>query len=153
MFLVVGYGNPLRGDDSVGSRVLELLDADGEGVQGLWVHQLTPELAEAVSQAEGVIFVDARREGIPGEIRIEAVKPAPSSVSAFTHALTAEALLEYSSSVFGRCPEAFLLSVTGRNFDLGATISWEVARVLPAAVGEIMDILEYWRAGTPTSEG
>src|SRR5579871_5175875 len=68
--LIVGYGNPIRSDDAVGYLAAErlrqvLTEAD---IAILSVHQLTPELAEPVSRAARVIFIDAAATGEPGAI-------------------------------------------------------------------------------------
>jgi hydrogenase maturation protease len=59
--LIIGYGCPLRGDDAFGwhaaHRLLKL--AGNDSVQVLATHQLTPELAEPISHADLVIFIDA----------------------------------------------------------------------------------------------
>ena len=58
--LVIGYGNTLRGDDGVGPRVVEAIGTLGlPGVRTLICPLLTPELADPISRAEKVIFVDA----------------------------------------------------------------------------------------------
>jgi hydrogenase maturation protease len=77
--LIVGYGNPLRGDDGLGWHAAEALRAALPEAEILAVHQLTPELAEDASRAELVIFLDAAETGAPGEWRcreIVAVKVA-----------------------------------------------------------------------------
>ena len=62
--LLIGIGNPLRGDDGVGALLVEELAEH----LGSWctpnaelkvVHQLTPEMASAVAGARRVLFVDA----------------------------------------------------------------------------------------------
>ena len=65
MMLIIGYGNPLRGDDGVGWRVAEAAGtALPEGAATvLAVHQLTPELSAPISRAGRVVFVDAAAEG------------------------------------------------------------------------------------------
>ena len=50
--LVIGIGNPLRGDDGVGP-----LRAEQAG--GRSVHQLTPELAAELPELEAVLFIEA----------------------------------------------------------------------------------------------
>ena len=50
--LVIGIGNPLRGDDGVGPLLAE--QAGGRSV-----HQLTPELAAELAELEAVLFIDA----------------------------------------------------------------------------------------------
>src|SRR2546430_17105907 len=66
--LIIGFGNPLRGDDDLGPRVARELRM--RGLPALDAHQLTPELAEAVSRVElaGVIDSDAQLKA--GGIRI-----------------------------------------------------------------------------------
>ena len=75
--LIIGYGNPLRGDDGVGWEVASRLAViiPSEAAHILTVHQLTPELAESVSEADLVIFIDASDVGEPGTWRCDQVKP------------------------------------------------------------------------------
>src|SRR5690242_2835552 len=59
-FVVIGYGNDIRGDDAAGPLAARAVAAWGApGVRALAAHQLTPELAEALAAAELAIFVDA----------------------------------------------------------------------------------------------
>jgi Ni,Fe-hydrogenase maturation factor len=53
--LVVAIGNSLRADDGVAHRVADLLT----GLTLRRVHQLTPELAAEMQQADMVVFLDA----------------------------------------------------------------------------------------------
>ncbi len=57
--LVIGYGNPLRGDDGFGVYVAERLHHEGVGEQVTLMtrHLLAPELAEDLSEAEFVLFI------------------------------------------------------------------------------------------------
>ena len=59
--LIIAYGNPLRCDDGVAWRAAEALEGKfpSEQVEILRLHQLAPELADAVRQRELVLFVDA----------------------------------------------------------------------------------------------
>ncbi len=65
--LLLGIGNTLRGDDGVGSRVLELLAAKVSGFRLLAARGLLPELAAEIAQAPRVVFVDA-------DLRVQSVK-------------------------------------------------------------------------------
>ncbi|MGF1587982.1 MAG: hydrogenase maturation protease [Pleurocapsa sp.] len=59
-YLVIGYGNTLRSDDGAGQSAANQIAAWGlPNVRSLAVHQLTPELAEDIANADTVIFVDA----------------------------------------------------------------------------------------------
>jgi hydrogenase maturation protease len=120
--LIIGYGNPLRRDDAVGFLAAERLSrtiAD-PSVTILPVHQLTPELAEPVSRALRVIFIDACVGPEPGEIRERPIRPTPqpdaSAASAFSHHASPEALLAAALALYGHAPEAGLFSVAGSDF-------------------------------------
>src|SRR5579885_1525828 len=105
--LIIGYGNTLRGDDAVGYLAAERLASTitDPGVEIRAVHQLTPELAERISQAEKVIFLDAAVDGDRGAIQKRAIVPA-ADPQAWTHSSTPEGLLSMASALFGTAPPA-----------------------------------------------
>lgn len=121
--LIIGYGNPLRGDDGVGYRAAERIPG------AIAVHQLTPELMDPISRANRVIFIDASTEGRPGEIRRRRLTIARNG-RPFTHHATPESLLAGARTLYNCAPEATLITVTGANFDLSDTLSPEVDRAL-----------------------
>ncbi|MFN8420421.1 MAG: hydrogenase maturation protease [Anaerolineae bacterium] len=137
--LIIAYGNPLRGDDGVGWQAAELLIHKqwAEEVPILTRHQLTPELAERISEASRVIFVDAHAGISPGEIQARRIIPDAEFSGAFTHHLTPESLLAAAREFYGRCPEAWLFSVTGGSFALQETLSPAVSASLPHLLNEI----------------
>lgn len=125
--LVIGYGNPLRGDDGFGYRAAERIPG------AIAVHQLTPELVEPIARADRVVFLDATAEGAPGEIRRRAVHPAAAE-SGFTHHATPEALLSGAIALYGRAPEAEIVTVCGADFSVSETLSAAVAAALDTVV-------------------
>jgi hydrogenase maturation protease len=133
--LVIAFGNPLREDDGVGWAVAEALQARGR-VSVLTVHQLGPELAEAVSEARTVVFVDAHCDGPPGAVRTESLSPAPARQD-LTHVLDPGTLLLYSQLLYGSAPKAAMVSIAGTRFGLGQTLSPAVRRALPEAVSRV----------------
>ena len=139
---IIGYGNPLRGDDSLGWHAARLLAglAPVHGAEVLTRHQLMPELAEPVSEAATVIFVDAASEGAPGLLRWRRVEPQPGPAS-FTHHLSPEALLGMAMELYGRCPRAFAVSIAGGDFTCGEELSPAVRAALPALVGLVEKLL------------
>ena len=122
--LVLGYGNPLRCDDGLGWQVaVELFRANrSPDVEVLPCHQLTPELADAVSRCDTVLFIDSTRQGIPGELRCEEVRPQSGSIP-LTHDLSPTALLDMSSELYGACPRAYVLTICGESFEPGESLS------------------------------
>jgi hydrogenase maturation protease len=138
--LVIGYGNPLRGDDALGLRVADALAAIPEiaidpFVRIETVHQLTPELAETIADAELVIFIDAAAASAdvaPGTLRCEKIDPASQSIETLGHQLTPSQALAYASVLFGAKPKAFVASVTAASFNYGATLSPAVKEAIPS---------------------
>lgn len=63
--LVIGIGNPLRGDDGIGWRLAAQLPV-GSGLVVRCCQQLTPELAADLALVERVLFLDAWLEPAPG---------------------------------------------------------------------------------------
>jgi len=133
--LIVGYGNPLRGDDGVGWHAAERLRGmvRDPGVEILVLHQLTPELMETISRADRVIFIDACEGEVPGEIQERTVFPAGTR-AAFTHHLTPASLLAGAKALYGQAPAAKLLTVTGADFSVSDQLSPAVSTVLDAFV-------------------
>ncbi len=69
--VIIGYGNALRGDDGIGplaARILAVQLAD-QPVTVIEAHQLAPEMAWIVSQAQLVVLIDAALGAPAGEIR------------------------------------------------------------------------------------
>jgi hydrogenase maturation protease len=143
--IIIGYGNELRGDDGIGPCVARRVAAGGwPGVGFRAVPQLTPELAEDLAGARWAIFIDAGAGG-GGEAvavrRIEAGGPA----AALTHFGDPRVLLAMSQALYGRAPEAWLVTVAGVNFAPGEMLS-EAARLhVGRAVEQVERLLCEWR--------
>jgi hydrogenase maturation protease len=122
--LIIGYGNPLRGDDAAGPIAAGRLG-------GLAVHQLTPELAEAIAQAGAVLFLDADATLAPGEISVTRIEPAPSHLN---HDATPQGLLALAREVYGAAPQAWLIGMGGECYELREGLSPAARRAVERAV-------------------
>ncbi len=119
--LVIGYGNELRGDDAAGPEAARRVAAWGKsGVAALAVHQLTPELAAVLAETEMVVFVDAGADGVASEVRL---KPEAGVRAGMGHASDPCRLLALTEAVYGRRPEAWLITILAADFGLGADLS------------------------------
>lgn len=124
--LIIGYGNPFRGDDGVGPHVAAQLG-------GLVAHQLVPEMAEQIAQAESVIFVDANCSLPPGTVQS---LPLPEE-SMMTHKSTPGSLLNLAKEVYGKSPPATLIAIGVSDFTLGAPMTSEAQKGADAAISQI----------------
>jgi len=133
--LIIGYGNPLRSDDGLGWRAATELSRklSGEDSDILSCHQLTPELAAPVSTAEVVFFIDAAQNGEPGDIRCNTVVPETWNPR-FSHDLSPGAILTLAQQLYGSFPPSFVVSLCGRCFEHGKTLSHEVQVSIPHLV-------------------
>jgi hydrogenase maturation protease len=141
--LIVGYGNPLRGDDGFGWHAAQHLAVSLREVDVdiIACHQLTPELAEPVSRAALVIFIDAAQERRPDLLACERISPEPAIPGIFSHHLTPRLLLGWAQAFYESCPEAFVLSVTGAFFGYGERLSPLVQAALPVAVAKVQTLV------------
>jgi hydrogenase maturation protease len=108
--LVIGYGNSLRGDDGIGPEVAEAVKRlNLDGVHALSCALLVPELAEPVSLARKVIFVDASADSSEG-VRWQKLEPDKSS-QLMAHAASPHILLALARDIYGHAPEAWWLTL------------------------------------------
>jgi hydrogenase maturation protease len=139
--LVIGFGNPLRGDDGVGWRVAQALEAMAlpEQVTIITCQQLTPELAEPVSQASLVILIDAARGGIPGTIDCQLVPLETQPPPTLGHHVEPGALLAYAQALYGSAPPLWLWTIMGEAFESGDSLSPPVEAAVPALAHVLCD--------------
>jgi hydrogenase maturation protease len=141
--LVIGYGNPLRGDDALGPRAVERLRpllprpvlSDAELLS---CHQLSPELAERLAVCERAIFVDAAACGKPGTVRIQRLRPEAGGTDSLTHHTPPARLLALAQELYRCKPQAMLVTGVGERFRIGEGLSEagaealeEICRLLP----------------------
>jgi hydrogenase maturation protease len=137
--LVIGYGNTLRGDDGVGPRVAEAVASlDLPDVRALVCPQLSPEHADLISKARVAIFVDAAVDA-PREVQLRKLAPA-GTTQLMAHAADPRTLLALARDVFGRAPEAWLVTIPVETLEFGETLSPVAQRGLEQAVRKIQNL-------------
>lgn len=79
MNLIIGIGSTLRRDDGLGPDLARSA-ADALPADLIVVTQLTPELAEPISRAGRVVFIDAAEtpDARPGTITTQIIAPDPT---------------------------------------------------------------------------
>lgn len=139
--LVIGYGNTLRSDDGVGPRLAEAVEALAlPGIRTLSCSLLTPELADPVSRARTVIFVDASVDAARG-VRLRALLPADSA-QILAHAMDPRTILALARDIFGHAPEAWWLTIPAKNLGIGEELSVKAKRGLAKAMERIEVIID-----------
>jgi hydrogenase maturation protease len=149
--LIIGYGNPLRGDDGLGWHAAERLAAvlPETEVEIMTCHQLTPELAEPISRAGLVVFIDAEQHESAGRVACQTITAGESPPSALSHHVTPATLLAWARGLYGTCPEAIAFSVSGQSFGCEEGLSPPVSAALPRLIERVCRLV---RPGEVTGE-
>lgn len=145
--LVVGFGNPARGDDGLGPAFARRVAARGlDGVVVESPYQLQLEDAVMLAEHDAVIFADAEATG-PGPFSFRALEP--TRHLAFTsHAVVPGALLAVARDLFECRTPAYVLGIRGHAFGaFDESLSAAARDNLDAAASFLVPILER-RIGT-----
>ncbi len=141
MKLLIGYGSTLRQDDGLGWWVASQLAPcyQGSDVRVICAHQLLPEVTASIAKAECVIFVDASVEGCAGSVQVREIQPSRSFGE--VHTVQPPEILRLTDYLYGRCPKAYLVTITGEAFGIGDTLSERAQAAIPQAIIEIKRLL------------
>lgn len=136
--LVLGVGNPSRGDDALGPLFIDRLgralvsEVSSGAVELLTDFQLQIEHALDLEGRKRVVFVDASTSATP-PFEFTPVVAAPDT-SCTTHALSPSAVLATRRHLGGEPPESFLLAIRGERFELGDPLTARAEAHLTAAL-------------------
>jgi len=155
-WIILGYGNPDRGDDGVAWHLLnELLISEGiqksdlfvseitdlNGKADIWFNfQLLPEISELVAKYDRALFIDAHTGDIEEEINFEKIEPEFKN-SPFTHHFSPSSCLAIAESISGSYPEAWLLSVRGYDFEFSRELSPKTKDLCKMALQKIQSLI------------
>lgn len=132
--LLFAYGNPSRGDDALGPRLLEFVEkrVDSRTIDLLTDFQLQIEHALDLDGRELVLFADA---SVSGDDAFHFSELKPSRILGYTsHAMNPEAVMAVYRSITKRAPPpCFLLGIQGESFELGENLSSRASRNLEQA--------------------
>lgn len=120
--LVFGIGNPARGDDALGGRLVGRVQARWPSIDVLEVFQLQIEHALDLCGADLVLFCDAAL-GLKQSFAFSEIQASESRL-AFSHAMPPQGLLEVFFRIHGQAPPpAFMLAMRAECTALGETLS------------------------------
>ncbi len=138
--LVIGVGNPSRGDDALGPLAIERLAAlNPPGVELIVDFQLQVDHALDLLGREEVVFVDA---SVSASAPFAFTALAAAKDHGFsTHALSPAAVLAVGARYYAVTPKARQMAIRGYRFALGEGLSAAAAANLEAAVARLADYL------------
>ncbi|MBX9601750.1 MAG: hydrogenase maturation protease [Bryobacteraceae bacterium] len=138
--LIIGYGNPLRGDDALGIRAAEKIELllPPRTATVITCQQLTPELASAIAEASEVWFLDA---GLEIGVRVTSLSPAAAPGRLLTHYHSPESLLAFTQDLYGDAPPAKLVVGSAFQFGPGERLSERACRVVEEMAAVVAESL------------
>lgn len=141
--IVLGWGNPSRGDDALGPALLDHLQRRNDPrLTCLGDFQLQPEHALDLLGQDVALFIDAAVNIAPPWQFTRLQPQADRSFS--SHALSPNAVLAVYEQVQQTAPPpAYLLAVRGYQFELGADLGPEAVRHLAAAERFLDNLLQH----------
>lgn len=141
--LVIGYGNPARGDDGLGPAFIERLAAMAlPGIEARSDYQLRVEDALEIGRFDRVIFVDAALdESAP--YRHHSLDEAAPPMVLDTHQLSPQALMHLARTLFGVTTAASVLAIRGYQFEpFRESLSEQAEQNLNAALDYLLSELQ-----------
>ncbi|TWU34268.1 hydrogenase maturation protease [Novipirellula artificiosorum] len=146
--LIMGCGNPERGDDGLGPALIDRLarlhrsdietDAD---------YQLNIEDAAALVGRQRVLFVDASVSA-PEPFLLEPLEPT-SEIAFTSHSVTPGAVLALCQDHFHHSPEAWVMGIRGYRFEMGDGLTSAAQANLDAAFAHVIELLDRWKVISP----
>jgi len=135
--LILACGNTLRGDDGVGPWLAQWAEDHFPASPNLRIlsrQQWTPELAEEITHADSVLFIDCSVDSAPGAIEFVPVHPAAGPQTVATHHSGAAELLALSRDLYHSVPHTALqLTIGAGSTEIGEGFSAQVKAALPQA--------------------
>ena len=143
--LVIGYGNPGRGDDGAGCEVAARLEALApEGVTIDADYQLSIEHAALAAEHDLVVFADAAVDAAD-DFYFERAHPEHTRTCS-THAVTPGQVLALAQSCFGATPRAYVLGIGVGSLDAFAEgLTPQAEANVAAALAYLLRVILDWR--------
>ena len=144
--IVIGIGNPDRGDDAVGIQVARQVAVERHNVLTLEFDDPS-EALDAWEPEDTVVVADAIRSGgEPGDIHVvdvlEHKLPAGNWSAGGTHALGLAAVVELARSLDLLPKRLVVVGIEAGQFDHGAPMSEAVQAALPTATDAVFTAID-----------
>lgn len=149
--VILGLGNVLMGDDGLGPRVIERLEAEYEFGRDVTLMDVgTPglHLVEYLIDADVLIVIDvAKGDGRPGELhryRGSQMLPSPPAWRLTAHDPGLKEAL-WTLQLHGRAPsQVLLLAVIPAKIEIGLGLSPRVQEAIPLVIAAVVQEVKRW---------
>ncbi len=146
---IIGWGNVGRGDDGAALMLLDRLAEMGvEAYPDVTLHahhQLGPEVAVDMADAEVVVFVDAHVDTERAALSFDVVQ-ADTGGALDSHHCSPAMLLALCRSMGLRTPAAYVLAIRAYDCSFGDGLSRETGELVDRGVELLSQRLDSWRS-------
>jgi hydrogenase maturation protease len=148
--LIIGFGNPLRGDDGVGPIVVSRLSRLHSGAECVTTMQLHPEHAELMRGRDVVIFVDASVDAV--HVMVNPVDQESGENWQAGHSDTPAGLTALCRAMYPDPPErVYLLEIPARSLEFGEHLTARTRQDASEAETLIRNMIPELRSASPSS--
>ena len=143
-FWIIGYGNPQCRDDGIGPYIVTRLQPFFEqrnDVHLLVLHQLEPDVIDALKNAHTILFVDATVETLAEGHQWVSIQPELKTMPCLIHQVTPSFILGLLQCLYLRNPAAWMVSVEGKDFSFGSGLSSEAQKRAEPVISEIAEFV------------
>jgi len=123
---IVGFGNPHRRDDGIGSYIIRQLKStlkSYDTIGFLSVRHPEPSIIAELHGADQVLFVDATIKALTNGWQLKRIQPDLQMLPYTTHHFTPMVILGIIQMLYGQSPPTWVLTVEGCDFGFGRRLT------------------------------
>ncbi|UCG07485.1 MAG: hydrogenase maturation protease [Desulfobacterales bacterium] len=138
---IVGFGNPQRRDDGIGSYMVRQLKSALESydkIGFLTVRHPEPSIVAELHAAAQILFVDATIKVLTNGWQLNRIQPEPEILPYTTHHFTPMIILGIMRMLYGQSPPTWVLTVEGCDFGFGRSLTFTAKKRAESAISAIV---------------
>lgn len=129
--LMIGIGNSGRGDDALGWKFID--ETEPLGFEVDYRYQLQIEDAALIKEYDLVIFVDASAQPLEGGFSFRPCE-IKNTITFSSHRIDPCSILWLCQELYGTTPEAYVMAIEGKHWELQQGMSREAEKNLAKAI-------------------
>jgi hydrogenase maturation protease len=142
--MLYGYGNPGRQDDGLGNAFIDRIELwiKEQGLKGIELdsnYQLNIEDAEAISNKDLVVFIDASVEEIEDYCISKVTET--SDITYTTHAASPGYIVDLCKKIYGKAPITYLVHIRGYEWDFREGLTEKAVANLKKTINVLKPLL------------
>ena len=143
--LIIGYGNTIRSDDSLGPIIADRLTLKYKSSPNIQIAsylQLDIQVIEDLKEVDVAIFIDAREDNDEEIVKVTQIsKEAVLHHSHTSHSISLPTLVKMTESLYNKNPFCYAVAPKGYDFEVGEILSEKAEIAATKAIDEVDKII------------